>query len=104
MLENLLTIVFSTDFFASSIRLAAPLLLAAMGDVVSERSGVLNMGLDGMMLLGAFFGFVGAYFTGSVWLGVLCVCCQPNFRIIHAFSCVTLGLNQVVTATALCWL
>ena len=46
MLENLLTIVFSTDFFASSIRLAAPLLLAAMGDVVSERSGVLNMGLD----------------------------------------------------------
>ncbi len=102
MLENLLTIVFSTDFFASSIRLAAPLLLAAMGDVVSERSGVLNMGLDGMMLLGAFFGFVGAYFTGSVWLGVLCAMLSALILgIIHAFSCVTLGLHQVVTATGI---
>ena len=102
MLKGFIDIIFTTDFFASTLRLAAPLLLAAMGGIVSERSGVLNMGLDGMMLMGAFFAFAGVYFTGNVWVGLLCAMLSGLFLgIIHAFSCVSLGLNQVVTAVAI---
>lgn len=102
MLDSLYSLVFSTDFFASAIRLATPLLLAAMGGIVSERSGVLNLGLDGMMLTGAFFGFSGTYFTGNVWVGLICaILAAAVFGVIHAFSCVTLGLNQVVVAVAI---
>jgi general nucleoside transport system permease protein len=51
---------------------ATPLLLAAMGELVVERSGVLNLGVEGMMIMGAVTGFGVAYTTGSPWLGFLC--------------------------------
>lgn len=102
MLNDILAILTSQDFMTSSLRLATPLLLAAMGGLMSERSGVLNMSLEGMMLTGAFFGFVGAYFTNNVWIGVLvAVAASMVIGLIHAFSCVTLSVNQVVVAVAI---
>jgi general nucleoside transport system permease protein len=54
---------------AGAIRIATPLLLAALGEAVSERAGVLNVGIEGLMALGALTGFVVAYWTGNLWLG-----------------------------------
>jgi ABC-type uncharacterized transport system permease subunit len=51
---------------AATIRLSTPLLLAASGELVAERAGVLNLGVEGMMLNGALFGFLGAYFSASL--------------------------------------
>jgi ABC-type uncharacterized transport system permease subunit len=59
--------VFDSAWLVAAVLAATPLLLAAMGELVSERTGVLNVGLEGMMIVGAFFGFVGAEETGS-WL------------------------------------
>ena len=48
-----------------------PLMFTALGETISERAGVLNIGLEGMMLLGAYVGFLGTYYSGSVWVGFL---------------------------------
>lgn len=63
------TILLAT--FASGVRLAVPYLLAALGETIGQRSGVLNLGVDGIMLLGAFWGYWAAWKSGSPWLGVL---------------------------------
>ncbi len=55
----------------SGIRLATPYLYASIGEMFAQRSGVLNLGVDGIMLMGAFFGFYSVYQTGNVWVGVL---------------------------------
>lgn len=67
MIENILT----ASVFASTIRLATPYIFAALGETFAQRSGVLNLGVDGIMLMGAFFGFYAVYATGSVIVGVL---------------------------------
>jgi general nucleoside transport system permease protein len=85
-------------FVGSSVRLAAPLLLAATGELVSERAGVLNMSVEGMMLTGAFAGAVGSFVTGSplagLAIGVLCVL---PVAWLQAFLSITLRANQIVT-------
>jgi ABC-type uncharacterized transport system permease subunit len=64
--------IFDMELFRSALRLSTPLALAAMGGVLSERSGVVNIGLEGKMLLGAFVGWAAAVVLGNGWLGVLC--------------------------------
>ncbi len=102
MIEQIIGVIFTTTFFESSLRLATPLILAAVGGIYCERSGVLNLAIEGMMLVGAFGGFTGAYFTGSPWIGLLCAILSAMvFGLVHAFCCVSLGLNQPVVAVAL---
>lgn len=85
-------------FVGSSIRLAAPLLLAATGELVSERAGVLNMSVEGMMLTGAFAGAVGSWATGSPLIGLgLGVLCVLPVAWLQAFLSITLRANQIVT-------
>lgn len=85
-------------FVGSSIRLAAPLLLAASGELVSERAGVLNMSVEGMMLAGAFAGAAGAYVSGSPLVGLaLGVLCVLPIAWLQAFLSITLRANQIVT-------
>jgi len=56
-------------FLAGAIKLSVPLLLTSLGEIVSERAGVLNLGLEGIMIMGAFAGFLGAAVSGNMWIG-----------------------------------
>lgn len=94
--------IFFITLFASTIRLAVPILSATLGEIFSQRSGVLNLGIEGMMLMGALGGFLGAHFTGSLWLGVLFgMIIGGLFGLIHAFFSVTLGVNQMLSGIGL---
>ena len=81
---------------------ATPLLIAAIGELVVERSGVLNLGVEGMMLMGAVSGFAAAQYTGSAWLGMIAAIFVGSlFSGIFAFLTLTLVTNQVATGLAL---
>jgi simple sugar transport system permease protein len=81
---------------------ATPLLIAAMGELVVERSGVLNLGVEGMMVMGAVTGFAVAYTTGSPWLGVICsILVGAAFSLLFAVLTLSLVTNQVATGLAL---
>ena len=86
----------------STLSMATPLFITAAGAVYSERSGVINIALEGMMLIGAFFGVIGAYYTNSAWIGLLtAVVAAGLFAAIHAIICVKYKSNQVVSGVAL---
>ncbi|MBX3010765.1 MAG: ABC transporter permease [Caldilineaceae bacterium] len=71
MLDELLTLPVFMGIAHSGIRLATPYLYAAIGEMFAQRSGVLNLGVDGMMLMGAFAAFYATFYTQNLWLGVL---------------------------------
>ncbi len=71
MIQDLFSVTVLIGILASGIRLATPYLYAAIGETFGQRSGVLNLGVEGQMLLGAFAAFYVAFTTGNLWLGVL---------------------------------
>lgn len=86
----------------AAIRAGTPLLFATIGEIFVERSGVLNLGLEGLMLIGAFSGFVIAHLTSSLFLAViLSMLAGGVFALIFAFLTVTMRVNQVVSGLAL---
>jgi general nucleoside transport system permease protein len=86
----------------SVIAASTPLLLAAAGELVAERSGVLNLGLEGMMIMGAACAFAGAYLSGSVVVGALCgVLAGSAMAAIFAIFTLGLAVNQVASGLAL---
>ena len=81
---------------------ATPLLIAALGELVVERSGVLNLGVEGMMIIGAVTGFGAAQITGSPWAGVLAaIICGALFSLLFAVLTLSLATNQVATGLSL---
>ncbi len=70
-MEQMMTASFFIGILASGIRLATPYLYAALGETFSQRSGVLNLGVEGQMLMGAFAAFYVVFQTGNLWLGIL---------------------------------
>lgn len=81
---------------------ATPLLIAALGELVVERSGVLNLGVEGMMVMGAVTGFGAAQITGSAYLGVLAaIICGALFSLLFAVLTLSLATNQVATGLSL---
>ncbi len=93
--------IFNIAIFASTLRIATPILLASLGGVMSERSGVINIGLEGMMLMGAFGAAVGSYFYGP-WTGILIgIAIGGLMGLLHAFMSVTVKANQIISATAI---
>ncbi len=84
------------------ITAATPLVIAALGELVTERSGVLNLGVEGMMIMGAIGAFACAQVTGSPYLGVLAgMATGAAFSLLFGFLTLTLVANQVATGLAL---
>ncbi|TPK90540.1 ABC transporter permease [Mesorhizobium sp. B2-4-12] len=81
---------------------ATPLLIAAIGELVVERSGVLNLGVEGMMIMGAVAGFGAGYLTGSPWIGLLAaIAMGALFSLLFAVMTLSLATNQVATGLSL---
>src|SRR5205823_14121119 len=84
------------------ITASTPLLLAAAGELVVERAGVLNLGVEGMMIMGAACGFAGAYVTGSTFIGALCgIAAGAALSLVLAALTLGLAVNQGATGLAL---
>ncbi|HHY33206.1 MAG TPA: ABC transporter permease [Firmicutes bacterium] len=87
---------------ASAIQASVPLILAAEAGLVSERSGVVNLALEGMMLSGAFASMIGASVCGNVWLGLLWgVAVGAVLGLVHAYASVTWAADQIISATGI---
>lgn len=87
---------------AVGVTLTTPILLVALGELISERSGVLNLGIEGGMLVGAFLGFVVAHSTGNYYLATLVgMLGGAMISLIHAFASITLSVDQIVSGIGL---
>ena len=90
-------ILFTASFWVAAIRIASPLIFATMGELVCERAGVLNLGIEGIMTAGAFAGWFTVYSGGDLWTGVLVAALAgAMFGLLHGFLTVPLGLSQHV--------
>jgi ABC-type uncharacterized transport system permease subunit len=87
---------------AATLRVATPLVLCAMGGLFSERSGIIDVGLEGKMLMAAFFAAAVASVSGSAWLGVAAaVAAAEVLALLHGAACITYRGNQVVSGVAI---
>jgi general nucleoside transport system permease protein len=99
---NLEDVFVWSALIAAMLRFGTPLTFAALGGVLSERSGVINIGLEGMMLMGAFFGIFGADLTGSWLLGaIIGMAAGAAMGLVHAVLSISLRADQVVGGTAI---
>ena len=90
------------SLLASTIRNATPLVFAALGGMFSERSGVVNIALEGLMLIAAFAGVVGAWLSGSALVGLgFALAAGLLFALVHALMCVTFEADQIISGTAI---
>ncbi len=86
----------------AAIGLGTPIVFATVGEILAERSGILNLGVQGMMLFGAVTGFWATFTTGSLWLGVIvAMIAGAALSSIHAFNSITLRVSQIVSGLAL---
>jgi simple sugar transport system permease protein len=96
--DNLLTIA----FFLQTLRITIPYLLPSLGAAFSERGGVINIALEGILLFGAFFTTVGTYFTNSLLIGTLCGVSAGLFiALLHSITVISFRANQIVSGLAL---
>ena len=99
MLQQIFSLSFMTAFLAAAVRLAVPLMYGGIGETIAEKSGILNIGMEGVMLSGAFFSFAGAWYSGNLFLcgmaGGLVV------SLLHGLLSITLIQNQSVSGLAI---
>ena len=101
-LIEIFNLIFSVSFILTVITASTPLLLASSGELVVERAGVLNLGIEGMMIMGAACGFAGAYMSGSTLVGALCgILAGAALSSVFAFLTLGLAVNQVAAGLAL---
>lgn len=101
-MDDIVKIFWSAAFLAAAIRLSIPIMLAGIGESISERGGVINIGLEGMMLAGAFGAVVGAHVTGNPWLGLLGgIGAGILIALPHGVISINLGGDQIVSGVSL---
>jgi general nucleoside transport system permease protein len=97
-MNELLDIAFISGLIGATMRMATPIIFATLGEILSERAGVLNLGIEGIMLMGAMTGFLVTFTSGSIWLGVLAGAgVGMLLGLLMAFLAVYLGLSQHVS-------
>ena len=95
---EILEILLSASFWAAVVRIASPLIFATMGELICERAGVLNLGIEGIMTMGAMAGWLTVYMGGDLWTGLLVAAiCGGLMGLLHAMLTVPLGLSQHVS-------
>ena len=95
---EILDIAFISGLIGATMRMATPIIFATLGEILAERSGVLNLGIEGIMLMGAMTGFLITFNSGSIWLGVLAAAMVGMILgLLMAFLAVNLGLSQHVS-------
>lgn len=93
-----MTAAFWISVLVGAIRAGTPLLFATLGEIITQRAGVLNLGVEGLMIVGALSGFMGSYYSHSPWIGVLvAMLCAGLLSLVHGFLCITLKSDQVVS-------
>ena len=93
-----IAVLFTASLWAAAIRIASPLIFGTLGELICERAGVLNLGIEGIMTAGAFAGWVAVYFGASLWVGVLVAALTGAILgLVLGFLTVPLGLSQHVT-------
>ena len=101
-MEVFLTSAFLINLFSAGIRLAAPLLMAALGEIITERSGILNIGIEGIILMGALFAVFGSDISGNPWVGAgTAILAGAVFGLIFGVITISLAGDQVVTGAAI---
>jgi simple sugar transport system permease protein len=101
-MSELLTRTFLTALISGGLIAGVSLMFTALGETISERAGVLNIGLEGMMLVGAYVGFVGAYYGHSFWVGFAAgIGGGAVASLFMVVLCVRLGLDQIVVGIAI---
>lgn len=101
-MEQIARIILSTDFIFSIFRLSTPILFATMAVLISDRAGVINIGVEGTMLFAALMGVIGSAFSGNVWIGVLvAVLSGMLFSGLIAYFHLKLETNIVLTGIAI---
>ncbi len=97
-MSEFLDIAFISGLIGATMRMATPIIFATLGEILSERAGVLNLGIEGIMLMGAMTGFLVTFSSGSIWLGVLAAAgVGMLLGLLMAFLAVYLGLSQHVS-------
>ena len=101
-MNDVFTETFFTAVVSGALLAGVPLLFAAIGETISERAGVLNIGLEGMMLMGAYVGFLGAYYGHFAWLGFAAGAgAGAVVSLVMVLLCVRMGLDQIVVGIAI---
>ncbi|MDF1794531.1 MAG: ABC transporter permease [Thalassobaculaceae bacterium] len=94
---EILDILISASFWAAAVRIASPLIFATLGELICERAGVLNLGIEGIMVVGAFAGWMAVYSGADLWVGVgVAMGAGMLFGLLHAILSVPFGLSQHV--------
>jgi general nucleoside transport system permease protein len=97
-MADILDLLVSAAFWTATLRIATPYILGTLGELVCERAGVLNLGIEGIMTLGAMSGWMTVYQGGDLWTGVLVAALAGGMLgLLHALLTVPLGLSQHVT-------
>ena len=96
-MTEIVDILISASFWAAVLRIASPLIFATMGELICERAGVLNLGIEGIMVIGAFAGWMTVYAGGGLWTGVaVAMLAGMAFGALHGVLTVPFGLSQHV--------
>lgn len=98
MLLDLFNVAFITSLLAGAVRITTPILFASLGELVTERTGILNLSIEGHMLMGALAGFLVAFKTGSLWMGMGgALLAGALLSLLFSFMAITLKIDQTVT-------